>query len=111
MRTHIVYNRNGNFAESLDSSAVLEYQHEHMEGPYIASFVLEAEEGGITDTKLLQWFENYLMYEFATNASGSEVWRGYIWEMQLEMDGEVAIMSMEDMANAVKCRYTNNSGG
>lgn len=105
-----MYNTANKFVEAPKSAAVLEYQHEHMEGPYIASFVLQAGEGDTTDADLLRWFDSYLMYQWSTMYNGTEVWRGYIWEMQLELNGEVAIKSMEDMANATKCRYTNADG-
>jgi hypothetical protein len=104
-----VYNRDGTFKGS-PNKGVREYQHEHIEGPFVASFSLISGEGDVTDTSLRAWFDSYLMCEFAAIYDGAEVWRGYIWEMQLELDGEMRVKSMEDMANAIKCRYTNGSG-
>ena len=106
---HLIYNRNGEFVGN-PTAGIREYYHEHMEGPYIAEFVLESGEGGVDDEGLRAWFTNRLMWQLATEYEGTEVWRGYIWEMELEMGGEVRTKSMHDAANAVKTRYTNSSG-
>ena len=105
--TFFTYNRDGTF---IGSPTVLEYQHEHMEGPYTASFVIESGQGEVDDKGLWLWFDTRLMTEFACQYEGTEQWRGVIWEMQLEIDGELHIKSMDNMYNAVKVKYTNTSG-
>ena len=107
--THLTYHRDGTFWGNA-TAGVREYQHEHMEGPHISSFALEAGEGAVDDAGLRAWFDNRIMTQFATTFEGREVWRGYVWEMELQMGGEVRVKSMADMANAVKTLYTNTDG-
>ena len=107
--THYAYNRDGSLIESL-TAGVSEYQHEHIEGAYIASFSLVSGDGSIDDDRLRHWFDTRLMTEISTVFDGREVWRGFVWEMQLELNGELGVKSMENVANATKTRYTNTSG-
>ena len=106
---HRTYHRDGTFWGE-PTSGVMEYEQEHMEGPYMAKFVFKSGEQGVTDAGLKGWFNNRLMTQFETVFDGLVRWRGFIWEMELEFDGEVRIKSMDDMANAVKCSYTNSDG-
>ena len=96
--THLTYHHDGKFWGNA-TAGVREYQHEYIEGPHIASFALEAGEGAVDDGGLRAWFDNRLMSQFATTFEGREVWRGFVWEMELQMGGEVRVKSMEDMAN------------
>jgi len=106
---HLAYHKDGAFWGS-PTVGVREYQHEHIEGPYIATFAFETGVGGVDDGGLEHWFDTRLMTQFATKYDGREVWRGFVWEMTLEMGGEVRVKSMADMANAVKTLYTNTDG-
>jgi hypothetical protein len=92
------------------TSGILEYEQEHTEGPYMAKFLFRSGESGVGDTGLKSWFRNRLMTEIQVLFNGVDEWRGYVWEMELELDGKIRIKSMADMANAVKCRYTNTDG-
>lgn len=92
------------------TKGVLEYEQEHTEGPYMAKFTFQSGEGGVDDNGLKGWFRNRLMTEIAAMSEGVEVWRGYVWEMELELDGKIRVKSMADMSNAVKGRYTNTGG-
>ena len=107
--SHLSYHLDGTLWGN-PTAGVIEYQQEHMEGPHIASFAFESGVGGVDDNGLRAWFDNRLMTEFATRYEGVEVWRGLIWEMRLEMGGEIRVKSMSDMANAVKTHYTNTDG-
>ena len=102
---HRTYHRDGTFWGE-PTSGVIEYEQEHMEGPYMAKFIFKSGEKGVTDAGLKGWFNNKLMSQFETVFDGVVVWKGFVWEMELEMNGEVRIKSMEDVANAVKCSYT-----
>ena len=92
------------------TKGVLEYEQEHIEGPHMAKFVLKSGENGVTDAGLKGWFKNRLMTEFATTFDGIERWRGYVWEMELDLNGKRRVKSMAKFANAVKTRYTNTEG-
>lgn len=98
------FNVNGDLV-SADLLGVQEYSHEHIYGPYRASFVMREGEQGATADALQNIFETWLLNEIVTIWRGREVFGGLVWSMELTRGGIVRLNSAENMANRVCCSY------
>jgi hypothetical protein len=62
------------------------------------------------DRYLRDWFENRLFYKHQENTGATVSWEGYIWVMDLTLDGLTERMDMSNVHNAVKTIYRDSAG-
>ncbi|WP_455218507.1 hypothetical protein [Kaarinaea lacus] len=95
------------------TNAVSQYEHEHIEGPYRASWTFEEGEEGASASDLQSWFNSNLMCQISVRYKGAQCWRGYVWEMELFQGKTLRNKSMNDFANAVAIKnpeYSEDEG-
>lgn len=76
-------------------------------GFWEASFFIPLGVGGTTKNYLTQWYENRLFHRIQEEVNGVISWEGFVWEMELRVDGYREKISMANVWNAVKIYYTN----
>ncbi len=107
-----VYTFNGDFIGEF-TNHVRNYEHEHIEGPYRASWVFEQEEG-VTQRYILEnWFDSRIMNQVEVRYKGATCWKGFIWELELQVGKVIRTKSMTDVANAVIAKnpeYSEDEG-
>jgi hypothetical protein len=63
------------------------------------------------ESMLRRWFETpYLMMHVQEASAGTVTWEGVVWEMELTLGGLTRRVSMQDVWNAVRADYTDESG-
>lgn len=99
------YRLDGTFVGRFDG-AVTNYAQEIEEGDKRATWYFE----DVDPRALRAWFDNRLMWRIDARHDGDVVFRGYIWEMELWLDGLRLRKSMADVANAVLVEWTDLAG-
>jgi len=75
-------------------------------GYWQGSFTVE----GLSDSTLEEWFYDHLGAHLEEWASGLKTWEGKVYEMELEMGGDVRRRSLDAMFNSLRIRYTLPTG-
>jgi hypothetical protein len=64
----------------------------------------------VTDLYLRDWFENRLAFRHSERIGSLPTWEGYIWVMDLTLEGFTERVDMSELYNAIKTIYRDSAG-
>lgn len=63
-----------------------------------------------TSAYLQDWFYNRLFYTVEQTLGGALIWRGFVWKMNLTLNGATQTVTYEEIYNAIQASYLDEAG-
>jgi hypothetical protein len=97
------------FERVTDIATRVRQSKRHLGGFWDLSFTISR--GQLAPRGLLrEWFDNRIFFVVEQVVGGQTVWRGFIWRMDLTLDGVTLRREYSEIYNAIKTVYTDEDG-